>query len=305
MFDRGFRVTVALLGGAMMLAACNRAPTTATNPPPADSSAALVPLASVATDDVAKTPEHLAIAMREGRTLYDAHCASCHGADLKGLPDKHTPDLTDDIWIYSGDDLDTGGIVHRASDVEKTILYGIRARPQVTNLGSQQANDAANLKYKNLAVMRPFGPDKEYALTEDEIADVAEYTLLLSGQQHDPAKAMRGQAIFADKGSCYDCHGQEGEGDQAIGSTNLQKPALYLYGSSREAILASLKQGRGGVMPGFEGVLKPDEIKAVAVYTFSQGGPGSFPGAEPTTPAASAPGEPAPATPAAPAAPAP
>jgi cytochrome c oxidase cbb3-type subunit 3 len=302
MFDRGLRATALLIGTGLLLAACNRAPTTAANPPPADNSAALAPLAAVATDDVAKTPATLAVAMREGRTLYDAHCASCHGADLKGLPDKHTPNLTDDVWIYSGDDLDTGGIVHRASDVEKTILYGIRSRPRVTNLGTQQQNDAANLKYKNLADMPAFAPDKEYALNEDEITDVAEYTLQLGGQEHDAAKAMRGAAIFADKGSCYDCHGQEGEGDQAIGSTNLTKPALYLYGSSREAILASLHQGRGGVMPAFDGVLKPDEIKALAVYTFSQGGPGAFPGAQPTAPAATPPADAGgPAAPAAPA----
>src|SRR5690348_495548 len=103
MLDRSFRLATALCGAAVLIAACNRAPTTA-EAPPADAAAALVPLASVATDDVPKNPEAMAIAQREGRRLYDAHCSSCHGADLKGLPDKHTPDLTDDIWIYSGDD---------------------------------------------------------------------------------------------------------------------------------------------------------------------------------------------------------
>jgi len=58
---------------------------------------------------------------------------------------------------------------------------------------------------------------------------------------------------------------------------NLTKPETYLFGSDRGAILASLVQGRTGVSPAFEGQLSPEEIKAVAVYVFSQGGPGAIP----------------------------
>ena len=29
-------------------------------------------------------------------------------------------------WLFSGDDLDTGGVIKLASDVEWTVLYGIR-----------------------------------------------------------------------------------------------------------------------------------------------------------------------------------
>jgi mono/diheme cytochrome c family protein len=41
-------------------------------------------------------------AMVLGRKVYDKACAACHGADLKGIPDQHTPDLTDSEWQYSG-----------------------------------------------------------------------------------------------------------------------------------------------------------------------------------------------------------
>jgi cytochrome c oxidase cbb3-type subunit 3 len=257
---------------AVGLASCNRAPNAA-----AGGTAAIAQLTPVATNDIAKTPALLTVAMDAGKTLYETHCSSCHGADLKGIADKHTPDLTDNEWIYVGDDLDTGGAVHTAADVEKTILLGIRAIPRVTNLGSQQENDAKNLPNKNLADMpaMAMGPD---SLTDAEITDAAEYVLRLGGQDHDAAMAERGKVLFeGDEAGCYDCHEPEGTGDEAIGSTNLTKPSLYLYGSTREAILASIKGGRAGVSPAFQGKLKPEEVKAIAVYVFSKSGPGSLP----------------------------
>lgn len=36
-------------------------------------------------------------------TLYTDNCASCHGADAKGLIDVGAPNLTDNIWLYGGD----------------------------------------------------------------------------------------------------------------------------------------------------------------------------------------------------------
>ena len=36
-------------------------------------------------------------------TLFADNCASCHGADAKGLKDVGAPNLTDDIWLYGGD----------------------------------------------------------------------------------------------------------------------------------------------------------------------------------------------------------
>jgi cytochrome c oxidase cbb3-type subunit 3 len=258
-------VTLAVLAGA--LSACNQASNTA------GGGADLSRLGPVATNDIAKDPQLVDLAVAEGKTLYGAQCSSCHGADLKGAPGQHTPDLTDNEWLYIGDDTDSGGAVHTPADVEKTIRLGIRAMPKITNLGSQQENDAKNFEIKNLAIM-PAMTSPEYGLTDAEVADVAEYVLQLGGQENNAEMAMRGKAIYDEKGSCYDCHDPEGIGDPSIGSTNLTMPSLYLYGSTREAILASLKEGRTGLMPAFEGKLKPEEIKALAVYVFLQGGPG-------------------------------
>ena len=48
-------------------------------------------------------------------------------------------------------------------------------------------------------------------LTDEEIGDVVEYVLKISGQQADAAKAARGDVLFHDgtKGNCNDCHENE------------------------------------------------------------------------------------------------
>jgi cytochrome c oxidase cbb3-type subunit III len=107
-----------------------------------------------------------------------------------------------------------------------------------------------------------------------EIEDVAEYVLQISGQDADAAKVARGDKLFHDgaKGNCFDCHGADGTGSDPIGSTNLTQTRLYLYGSDRASILQSINRGRRGLMPAFDGKLKPEEIKAVSVYVLSRAG---------------------------------
>jgi cytochrome c oxidase cbb3-type subunit 3 len=267
-YGKSKHATVFLIA-SLMLAACGGQE----QPDPA---ARLAQLTAVTANDIPANPELNTIAMEEGQRLYEAHCASCHGADLKGLDEHHAPDLTDNEWIFAGDNLDSGGIVHEPADVEKTVTYGIRANPRVTNLATQQENDEANMRGKNLTEMPAMGGGN-YMLTPEEMADLTEYLLQLTMQEHNAAAAMRGAALYQEKGGCYDCHGADGTGDMALGSTNLTNPALYLYGSDRGAILASMVEGRAGVSPAFEGTLTAEEIKAVSVYVFSQGGPGSFP----------------------------
>jgi mono/diheme cytochrome c family protein len=226
-------------------------------------------LGSVAVNDIVKSIRMNGTAMLQGKRVYEKNCASCHGADLKGLPDRHTPDLTDADWQYSGDDLPSGGLVKLPSDVEWTVRYGIRSNhPNARGLEADML--AYNPKFRTEEDTKEFG-DKEY-LTADEIADVVEYVLELSGQQHDAAKAARGKVLFHDgaKGNCFDCHGEDATGNPPIGSTNLTQKRLYLYGSDRASISESITKGRRGEMPAFEGTLKPEEIKAVSVYVFSR-----------------------------------
>jgi cbb3-type cytochrome c oxidase subunit III len=226
-------------------------------------------LASVPVNDIVKSIRMNGSAMLLGKKVYDKACASCHGADLKGMPGMHAPDLTDADWQYSGDDLPSGGLVKFPSDVEWTVRYGIRSEhPNARGLEADML--AFNPKYRTEEDTKEFG-DKEF-LNADQIADVVEYVLELSGQPSDHVKAARGKVLFHDgsTGNCFDCHGEDATGNAPIGSTNLTDKRLYLYGSDRASINESITRGRRGVMPAFEGTLKPEELKAVSVYVFSR-----------------------------------
>ena len=228
-------------------------------------------LASVAVNDIVKSLRLNAGAMALGRSVYDKNCSACHGADLKGIPDQHTPDLTDTDWRFSGDDAASGGNVKFPSDVEWTVRYGIRSdHPNARGLEADML--AYDPQYRSEEDTKEFGNGR--FLTPEEIEDVVEYVLQISGQQADAARATRGDTLFHDgsKGNCFDCHGNDAIGSDPIGSTNLTRKDLYLWGSDRASILESINRGRRGVMPAFEGKLKPEEIKAVSVYVFSRAG---------------------------------
>ena len=231
-------------------------------------------LASAATNDIIKSLRLNKTAIVLGRAVYDKSCASCHGANLKGIPDQHTPDLTDAEWSFSGDDYQSGGMTKFPSDVEWTVRYGIRSGHE--NARWAEVNMLAyDPKFRIEEDIKDYG-DKEY-LMPAEIDDVVEYVLQLSGQRFDRTKAARGKVLFNNnaKGNCVDCHDSDGRGIETFGSTNLRKKELYLYGSDRASIRESLVKGRHGKMPAFEGVLKPEEIKAVSVFVFSHAAPPS------------------------------
>ena len=279
MRNRTYEVALTMVA-ALTIGGCNQAATTgsaaATAAPQAQPSfveygefyARPEELASVAVNDIVKSMRLNATAKIGGEDVYKKNCAACHGADLKGLPASHTPDLTDANWRFTGDDLDSAGTAKFPSDVEWTVRYGIRSGHENAR-GSEADMVAFDPQYRNETDTKEFGNRR--FLTPDEIADVVEYVLQISSQEADATKAARGKTLFLDgaKGNCYDCHEDEGTGNPALGSTNLTQKNLYLYGSDRASILESINRGRHGVMPAFEGRLKPAEIKAVSVYVFA------------------------------------
>jgi cbb3-type cytochrome c oxidase subunit III len=225
-------------------------------------------LASVPVNDIVKSLRMNGGAMSLGKKVYARACAGCHGAGLKGIPAQHTPDLTDGEWRFSGDDLPSGGNVKFPSDVEWTVRYGIRSEhPNARGLEADML--AYDPKFRTEEDTKEFG-DKAF-LTPEEIEDVVEYVLKLSGQPADAARAARGAELFQDgaKGNCFDCHGADGTGSDPIGSTDLTRKELYLWGADRASIHESIVKGRRGFMPAFEDTLKPEEIKAVSVFVFA------------------------------------
>jgi cytochrome c oxidase cbb3-type subunit 3 len=262
---------------ALAIAACNQAATTGAALPEASAFpeeygefyARPEELASASANAIAKSMRMNVTAMSLGLQVYDKNCASCHGEDLKGIPAQHTPDLTDANWRFAGDDLDSAGVNRFPSDVEWTVRYGIRSgHPNARGLEADMV--ALDPQYRNEEDIKEFGDTR--FLTSDEIGDVAEYVLKIGGQDADAAKAARGDVLFHDgtKGNCFDCHEEDGTGNAPLGSTNLTRKDLYLYGSDRASILESITKGRHGIMPGFEGQLRPEEIKSVSVYIFAR-----------------------------------
>jgi cytochrome c oxidase cbb3-type subunit 3 len=186
-------------------------------------------------------PELLNFALAGGEAAFGDNCAPCHGRGAQGA--FGYPNLRDDSWLWGG----TLDAIHQ------TILHGIRANDPATRSPGAQ--------------MPAFGATG--VLTEPQIADVDEFVLSLSGRADDQAAADRGAKIFG--ATCSPCHGPEGKGNQAIGAPDLSDE-LWLYGGDKATIAATIRGGRGGVMPAWGGRLDPETIKELAIYVHSLGG---------------------------------
>ncbi len=97
----------------------------------------------------------------------------------------------------------------------------------------------------------PYRKYKIEPLRPDEIRDAVEYVESLAGQAVNREAAARGHVIYLGRGLCFDCHGEDGRGDPAIGAPGLTGEAwlyaqeaatIYLH-RSRTATQASARDG--------------------------------------------------------------
>ena len=93
--------------------------------------------------------------------------------------------------------------------------------------------------------------------------------LSLSGQDADAAAAERGQTLYVD--NCAACHGEAGEGVRDLGAPALND-AIWLYGGDHTQIVSQINAPSHGVMPGWQGRLADETVKALAVYVHALGG---------------------------------
>ena len=98
------------------------------------------------------------------------------------------------------------------------------------------------------------------------VDNVAEYVFKLSGREHDAAKAEQGGEAYATY--CAACHGAAGKGLQALGAPNLTDDT-WLYGGSPAAVRHSIRNGRKGVMPAQDKLLREDKIHLLTGYVYS------------------------------------
>ncbi|MDR7090782.1 MULTISPECIES: cytochrome-c oxidase, cbb3-type subunit III [Cellvibrio] len=165
-------------------------------------------------------------ALKMGFRLFSNNCAVCHGADGGGNPGF--PNLTDKDWLYGG----------TPEKIHETIVLGRKA------------------------AMPAWGS----ILGEEGVADVAEYVLQISGNDHDAAKAEIGAKLYTT--NCVACHGVDGKGNQLVGAPNLTDN-IWLYGGEPATIRQTLRDGRNGVMPAQQELLKEDRIHLLAAYVYS------------------------------------
>ncbi|WP_112310669.1 cytochrome-c oxidase, cbb3-type subunit III [Pseudogemmobacter bohemicus] len=187
-------------------------------------------------------PELAAFAENAGAAVFRTNCVQCHGAGAAGVQSLGYPNLLDDDWLWGG----TMEAIHQ------TVSHGIRNTTD------------ADARYSQ---MPAFGKDQ--LLEKPQVAEVVEYVLQLSGQEHDATLASAGETVFAE--NCASCHMATGKGDREQGAPNLTD-AVWLYGGSREAIAYSVNNARFGVMPDWAGRLSEADIRAVSWYVHSLGG---------------------------------
>ena len=208
-------------------------------------------------DVVPTSPALMAFAQRRGEASFASRCASCHGVVGRGDLARGIPDLSDDDWLYG-----TGQL----SDIEQVITYGIRSHnPKGWNLAIMPAYATAhpNSRDRNILARSP-----------GDIGDLVEFLLFGTGNANkpvsaeDPAAIARGAALFIGAGGCYDCHAQDAKGDASIGAPNLTDQ-ISLYGTSRDALLASISFGRAGVCPAWVSRIRPVEIRELAVFVYT------------------------------------
>ena len=167
-------------------------------------------------------------AMGIAERLFLNNCAQCHGSDGRGS--KGFPNLADSDWLYGG----------TPEAVITTITQGRSGLmpPMAAALGS-----------------------------DEDVSDIIQYVLSLSGKASNTTRATRGAAKFA---VCAGCHGADGHGNQAIGAPNLSD-RTWLYGGSPEAIRHTIELGRNGVMPAHESKFSSSQIRLLTAYVLGMG----------------------------------
>ena len=165
-------------------------------------------------------------AMGIGERLFINNCAQCHGSDAHGS--KGFPNLTDADWL--------GG--SGPEYIAKTVTAG------------------------RMGVMPPMAAAVG---TADDVKNVANYVLSLSGSAHNNLAAELGKPKFA---ACAACHGADGKGNQAIGAPNLTDK-VWLHGWGEGAVIAMVNNGKTNVMPAFESRLSPEQIHVLAAYVWN------------------------------------
>lgn len=164
-------------------------------------------------------------AMAIGERLFMNNCAQCHGSDARGS--KGFPNLTDGDWLYGG----------APENIKETITQGRNG------------------------VMPPMAAAVG---TPEDVRNLAQYVLSLSGSPHDAVQATLGKDKF---GACAACHGADGKGNIAMGAPNLTDN-VWLHGWGADAVIKMVNEGKNNVMTAQNRLLNEDQIHVLTAYVW-------------------------------------
>ncbi|MFY0617305.1 cytochrome-c oxidase, cbb3-type subunit III [Shimia sp.] len=190
-------------------------------------------LTSIATD-----AELGPYAVSAGDAVFKTWCAQCHGSGAAGAVGY--PNLLDNAWLWGGD----------VENIYLTIKHGIR---------NEEDDDA---RYSE---MPAFGD----LLEKEEIDQVVNFVMSLSGEAIDTAQVAAGAVVYED--NCSVCHMEDGTGDREQGAPNLAD-AIWLYGGDYDTIKETVTYSRYGVMPAWSERLSEAQVRAVSAYVHQLGG---------------------------------
>jgi cytochrome c oxidase cbb3-type subunit III len=167
-----------------------------------------------------------AAAMGIGERLFVNNCAGCHGSDARGS--KGFPNLTDADWLWGGE----------FDKIKESITKGRNGMmpPMAAAVGSPE-----------------------------DVRNVANYVLSLSGSAHNNVAAQLGKAKFV---ACAACHGPDGKGNQALGAPNLTDK-VWLHGWGEDMVMGMINGGKNNVMPAHEQRLSAEQIHVLAAYVWN------------------------------------
>lgn len=160
-----------------------------------------------------------------GERLFLNNCAACHGSDARGA--KGFPNLTDKDWLYGGS----------PDKITETLLNGRQG--QMPSMAAAVGG-------------------------AEEVRQVANYVLSLSGSAHNSILAQLGREKF---NACAACHGADGKGNQALGAPNLTDK-VWLHGWGEAAIIEMINKGKHNIMPAQKDRYSPEQIKVLTAYVW-------------------------------------
>lgn len=167
-------------------------------------------------------------ALKMGQRIFLNNCALCHGSDAGGA--FGFPNLTDHDWLYGG---------------------------------SPEA-----IKYSVMEGRKGQMPAWGAVIGESGVKNVSTFIRYKVGlvKTIDDDVFKSGQSVY--NTTCSICHGDNGEGNLALGAPNLVD-ATWLYGSSQAEIEYTVRNGRNGVMPAWKVILGEEKTHLVSTFVYS------------------------------------